>query len=334
MLGGFLALLSAATFAFNNAATRRGVLSGSVVQALAITVPIGVPIFFVVTAASGNLGALTGFSPTAIFWLSLAGMIHFVWGRYCNYRATKAIGANLTGPLQQFDLIVALGLAIWVLGETLTPLRVLGIVLVIVGPALTMREDFKPQAAGAPAPAGAAPSGAEPFRPNYVEGTIFGLLSATGYGVSPIFVRLGLESAGPGTSLAAGLISYIAATLFLCCFLAWPGRIRHVLDLKPEATKWFTISGVFVCASQIFRYMALALAPVSVVNPILRVNIVFRIIFSWMLNPHHEVFGGKIVLGTAIALLGALALSVSTELVLSLVPLPEWVVALARWQWP
>jgi uncharacterized protein len=46
VLGGLLALLSAATFAFNNASLRRGVLSGSVAHAMAISVPIGVPIFF------------------------------------------------------------------------------------------------------------------------------------------------------------------------------------------------------------------------------------------------------------------------------------------------
>ena len=45
MLGAFLALCSAATFALNNAFARRGVLTGSALQALAISVPIGVPMF-------------------------------------------------------------------------------------------------------------------------------------------------------------------------------------------------------------------------------------------------------------------------------------------------
>ena len=45
LFGGLLALLSAATFAFNNASLRRGVLTGSVAQAMAVTVPIGFPIF-------------------------------------------------------------------------------------------------------------------------------------------------------------------------------------------------------------------------------------------------------------------------------------------------
>src|SRR5262249_9487290 len=38
MLGAFLAILSAATFAFNNAAARRGVVTGTVIQAMSVTV--------------------------------------------------------------------------------------------------------------------------------------------------------------------------------------------------------------------------------------------------------------------------------------------------------
>jgi drug/metabolite transporter (DMT)-like permease len=134
VLGGLIALLSAATFAFNNASVRRGVLTGSVLQAMAITVPIGLPISFLVAVATGSLAAVAGFSSRALLALSLSGIMHFVWGRYCNYRATRAIGTNLVAPVQQINLIFTLLLAIWILGETLTPLRVLGIALVLLGP--------------------------------------------------------------------------------------------------------------------------------------------------------------------------------------------------------
>ena len=211
MLGGFLALLSAATFALNNASVRRGVLTGSVLQGMAITVPVGVPLFFIAAAAVGTLGAVAEFSLEAIVALSLAGILHFVWGRYCNYRAMHAIGTNLAAPVQQINLILTLVLAIWVLGETLTPLRVLGIALILLGASITMREgdpqgesrnpagsaveaakaavveDGEPARAVAPPPSSA-------FRPRYAEGYTFALLSATGYGLSPIFIRLGLES--------------------------------------------------------------------------------------------------------------------------------------------
>ena len=112
MLGGFFALLAAVTFALNNASARRGVLTGTMAQAMAITVPMGVPLFFIATAAAGHLASVWHFSPAAMLSLALAGIIHFVGGRYCNFRATKAIGANLVGPIQQVSLILTLVLAI------------------------------------------------------------------------------------------------------------------------------------------------------------------------------------------------------------------------------
>ena len=143
MLGALFSLLAAFSFALNNATTRRGVVGGTVLQAMGITVPMGVPLFLALTLAFDQWGALFSFTPRAIFYLSIAGVLHFVWGRYCNYRASKAIGANLQGPASQTDLLFTLLLAVWILGEKLTPLRVVGIVLVVGGPMLTILDDLR-----------------------------------------------------------------------------------------------------------------------------------------------------------------------------------------------
>jgi len=119
---------------------RRGVLTGSVLRAMAITVPLGVPLFFLAALITGQLGAVLGFSPLGLAALAGAGIIHFVWGRYGNYRATKALGTNLVAPIQQVNLVITLVLAIWLLGEQLTLIRMLGIVLVVLGPVVTMRD--------------------------------------------------------------------------------------------------------------------------------------------------------------------------------------------------
>ena len=199
MLGGFLALLSAATFAFETATARRGVLTGSVAQALSITVPLGVPIFFLVAAAFGSLGTVLGFSAEAIVYLALAGVLHFVWGRYCNYRASKAMGANLVAPVQQGNLLVTLALAIWILGEHLTPLRVLGIVLVVararahLSTAAATRRTSDTRCGRT----AASVDTHKVFQPNYAEGYLFALLSSTGYGISPVLVRLGAREPEP-----------------------------------------------------------------------------------------------------------------------------------------
>src|SRR5262249_39263311 len=154
----------------------------------------------------------------ALAALSLSGMLHFVWGRYCNYRATRAIGTNLVAPIQQVNLIFTLFLAIWLLGEELTPLRILGIGLVLLSPSITMLakapaeaersvSDEKITAIAAEKP--------EAFQPRYAEGYFFSLLSATGYGFSPILVRVGLEGKGLGASFAGGFVAYVAATVVM-----------------------------------------------------------------------------------------------------------------------
>jgi uncharacterized membrane protein len=359
VLGGLIALLSAATFAFNNASVRRGVLTGSVLQAMAITVPIGLPISFLVALATGSLAAVAGFSSRALLALSLSGIMHFVWGRYCNYRATRAIGTNLVAPVQQINLIFTLLLAIWILGETLTPLRVLGIALVLLGPSFTLRARKAKSVPALPAreveaSVGAKALGADVtrrdvaggaddeliaaaapgFRPSYAEGYFWALLSATGYGLSPILVRIGLEGKGLAVSVAGNLVASLAATVVMGLFLLRPRQLRHALAVEREPAKWFTLSGILVAISQLFLYMAMSIAPVTVVSPINRLSILFRLYFSRMLNPQHEMFGGKVVLGTIVSLSGAVVLSLSVDVVQSWLPLPEAVLSVLRWHWP
>ncbi len=328
MTGALLALLSAASFGLNNAMFRRGVLSGSVLQALSITVPLGVPLFALACLIFGAFGALAGLPLASWAWMSAAGITHFVIGRYGNYRATRAMGAALSSPIQQLSVLVALTHAFLFLGEYLTPLRAAGIVLVLFGPAIILRRRAKPS----------SPGQAPVFVVKYAEGYAWGLVCALAYGTSPLFVRLGLEASlqshGIGNSIAGGLISYFAASLVIGLILLLPGNIAHLRKLEPTAARWFTASGVFVFISQLFRYMALALAPISVVQPVQRTSVVFRVIFAWGLNRDHEVLDLPVLIGIGISLVGVLALTISTELVLALVPLPDAVAAIARLTWP
>jgi hypothetical protein len=83
-----------------------------------------------------------------------------------------------------------------------------------------------------------------------------------------------------------------------------------------------------------FLYMAMSIAPVTVVSPINRLSILFRLYFSRLLNPQHEVFGGKVVAATIVSLAGALALSLSVDAVQAILPLPDYVTAVLDWHWP
>jgi len=335
VLGAALAALSAASFGLNNAMTRRGVLTGSVGQALAIGVPIGMPMFFLFALAGGGLGAIANFPREAVLVMTATGILHFICGRYCNYRSVKAMGANLSGPVVQLSLVVSLFLAITALNEGLTPLRIVGIVLVILGPALMHRSDAAPAAridAGAAAGGRSVAAGPPPFKPRYAEGYVFGLMAAACYGVTPVLIRIVVERGGLADSMAAGLLSYCAATAVVALMMLWPGQLRHVLSIDPVPAKWFVASGVLVTISQMFLYLALTVAPVSVVMPILQLHLVFRYLLARLMNPHHEVLGGMMMLATAVSVAGAAALSIDPEFIIAYVPLPQPLVGMLRWR--
>jgi drug/metabolite transporter (DMT)-like permease len=75
LLGVLYAALGAFTFALNNVMMRRGVVTGSVLQGMALTVPIGGLSFLVVTIASGEVGQLVVFPTAAFAWLACQGVV-------------------------------------------------------------------------------------------------------------------------------------------------------------------------------------------------------------------------------------------------------------------
>jgi hypothetical protein len=65
-----------------------------------------------------------------------------------------------------------------------------------------------------------------------------------------------------------------------------------------------------------------------------RLSSIFRIYFAWIINRDHEVFDRSVIVATVVSMLGAIALSMSTDLFLSLADWPEWLVRIARMRWP
>ncbi|MGY8813865.1 MAG: EamA family transporter [Gammaproteobacteria bacterium] len=323
MLGALLALASAATFGLNNAAFRRGVLTASVLQAMAITVPLGVPLFAIACLLFGGFPAMAVLPTTAIGWMALAGVVHFVIGRYSNYRSIRALGANLSSPISQLSVPISIILAIIFLNEVVTPIRVLGFVMVIIGPSVMLRKSK-----------GSAPRKSKSgFEPVYGEGFFWGFISAFAYGASPLFIMKGLGThGGMVNSIAGGFISYTTAAIIIVIIVICLGGRTYMYSVDKTAAKWFAASGFIVFFSQLFRYMSLSIAPVTVVVPIQRLSPVFRVIFSWVINRDHEFFGFWVLFGIFISMLGAIMLALSTEIVANFMP-ESWGPVI-RYSWP
>jgi drug/metabolite transporter (DMT)-like permease len=329
MLGALLAVLSAATFAFNNAAARRGVVTGTVIQAMSITVPVGLICFIPAALVTGAAARLPTLSAKGIVAMAGVGLLHFIIGRYCNYRANQAAGANLAAPVVQLQVFVSVVLAVIILGEPCSVLQMLGGVVMLAGSLITQQQPHKPAAADA---AASRPASEHAFLPRRTIGYIFASLAALFYGSSPILARGALEHTGPLTGLAGGLISYGTATAVMALGALSPAFRADVAALRRENLRWFLYSGVFVAVAQGLWYAALAIAPIMVVAPMMQLSLVFRFGFAKTMNRHHEVFGPLVTLGTVLAIAGACMISIDTNLILDTVSLPAAIDSLLRWR--
>ena len=133
MLGVLYAALGAFTFSLNNVMMRRGVVTGSVLQGMALTVPVGALSFLVMAVAFGVLGQLAVFPTVALTWLACQGVAHFVIGRYCNYKSNQLMGVNLAAPVVQLQVPFAMMLAVVALHEKFTVLQAIGSALMLGG---------------------------------------------------------------------------------------------------------------------------------------------------------------------------------------------------------
>ena len=77
MLGSILALISAMMFALNTTALRRGVLTAPVHQAIAITVPLGLPLFFIILLMFDCFDLLKDLSMKLNNLINLASLLDF-----------------------------------------------------------------------------------------------------------------------------------------------------------------------------------------------------------------------------------------------------------------
>lgn len=351
MLGGIFSVLSAMSFALGGTMTRRGMLQASASFGLYVTVILGVPLFALAALATGQIFDANEITANGYVLLAGAGILHFLVGRYCGFRAVAAIGANRNQPLLTTSILYSVILAIVLLDESITWLMFWGMALVVVGPMLMIERSRKTGdvAATAKPPTGLPASGlpsdpsstvisgdaaaaatqtkqpdathmsgdavatAKPAKGQQgmpplkmAEGYFFGLAAAAIYGNTPIMVRAALEDSELG--IMGGLASYMAASAVLVVTLLVPGKLVKVVAERKTAGPWFYANTVASFFAQMFRYVALAIAPVTVVAPLARTLALFTLAFSFLINRRLEYFGARVIIGILLSVVGSVVL--------------------------
>ena len=316
MLGAALAIISAFSFSLNSVMSRRGLAVATASAGAFVTVLMGVPLFFVAALATGQLFNAGDVTVNGYVLLSAAGIMHFGIGRYFNYRAASAIGATRAASVQAIVVPYAIFIAWFFLDENVTWVMGIGIVLILIGPSIMIQRKAKPvqtpvgTATGASDPGQTAPE--KPvFQLRQVEGYLSALVTVIAYGTSPILIRAALRDTD-GVSIYGGLVAYAAASAVLLVTLVLPSRRGLIGAMRPSTVRLFLSAGFFVFLAQMFRFIALSVAGVAVVTPLMRTGAIFTLVLSWMLNRDLEVINLRVVAGIFLSVAGAMILAVNS----------------------
>ena len=308
ILGALLALASSFSFSVNSILVRRGFADAgaTAAQGAFITVLLGVPFGFVAVVVTGQILNFGQVAPTGYLLLAAAGVVHFCIGRYCNYRSIAAIGASRTVTVQAFAVPYSIVMAIVLLGERPTALMYVAIALILGSPFLMMDRGKRPASSGERGQGSGAPA----VEIRMVEGVVFSLLASVGYGTSPILIRAALEDAS-GVAAIGTFVAYAGASAVLLASLALPAQRHLVGAINLRYMRLFGGAGLSVFMAQLLRFFALALADVTIVDPLMRTVGVFTLVLSYLVNRRLEHITLGVVLGVLVSFAGSVLLVVA-----------------------
>lgn len=295
MIGSLFALLSAMCFALNAIFLRRAVIVVvDISVGILISVSMAVPLLCLIIAFTGQIQSLLNFPWQGCLWLSLAGVFHFVIGRTFNYKCIQLVGANIANILSRSDILISVVIGVLVLREPLGWGLGIGVFLILTGIALTGLNSQQTQ------------QSYESLHRIPARAFVLGLGAGVSWGVAPIFVKLGLD--GIGSPVAGAFISFAAATAVLSLSLLSQRARTAITETSARAAGLFFVAGLLSFSANFIRYIALKLAPASVVTPLASTVPVFVIIFSFAFNRRLEIFNVRVVIGAISVVIGTLFL--------------------------
>lgn len=289
-MGPIFMLLSAVCMAGSQVFVRKGVYrAGESFSAIPITVSIGVIFFSLLFFISGEGDKLYLLSWQGFALLGAAGIIHFVVGRFLNYTCLRLIGANRGGALLRTNPFYTIMFAVVFLNEAITINLVLGLLCISGGAVLISLQ-----------------IGGNVFKMQG-RGIIAGLAAAFCYGTSTVLIKA-VMAKGFVFPFAAVFISYAAAFPFIAGSLFYQSQRYHLTKLDRVSLSFLVLSGLLVSLAQLLRYVALNLIPASLVQTLQGTNILFVVLFSFLINPSIEVFTKRVLVGIGAMVIGTAVL--------------------------
>ena len=236
-----------------------------------------------------------GLTTGAIFWFVLAGLTGTLIGRTLTYTSVSRIGASRTSPVVSAQILVATVAGVIVLGETVTLVQMVGIILLLLGVVLISLETSRDEIVTV-------------SRRELAIGLFLPIGAATAYGIEPIFANFGFAEGTP--ALVGLIVRIVAGTVAFSGFLWIRNQFPSRETLKTMSSRWFLLAGVSNTVFVAGFYVALSLAPVHVVVPIIQSYPILVVILSGVVMPDRlETITWKLVASTVIVVVGIVILA-------------------------
>lgn len=258
LVGVGLTLVAALALAVQSLTVRLGTRTHRVAEVVAVIFVVN--LLILVPVAGVVAYPQYALTPTAVVAFGIAGVLGSLVARVCYFVGIARLGASRAEPLKALFPVFAVGVAVLVLDEQVTPLLVGGVALLVVG------------GLGVATEARASPVTAT-GRQFWLD-LGFPLTAAVLLGVDPVITKFGLAEGTP--ALVGLVVRMTAAAAGFGAYVAWRRvRTRDEWSLALELNRWLLVASVANTVYLLAYYAALARAPVSVVTPLLGVSTLF-----------------------------------------------------------
>lgn len=228
MSGVLFAITAGITFGLFQAINRRANANADPYRSTFALLAIGTVALAIASVLSQDLGLLAIAPLSSFGFFAAAGIIHFFFGWTLLSLSQQQVGASRTGSAVAAAPLVGTLLAALVLGEQITAVIGVGVVLVVGGLAILALRGM-----------------------GSLEGGVshipwFGLAAALSWGTSPLFIRWGLEGLpapliGVTVGLASAMLAYAVA---LTVTRRWTTG-----TIPTENLRWIALAGALVAVA-------------------------------------------------------------------------------------
>jgi uncharacterized membrane protein len=182
------------------------------------------------------------------------------------------------------------------LDESLRPIHGVGIVLIVVGVGMIALETSQEN-----------PQDLE--RHELLLSFLVPLFAAVAYGWEPIFANFGFAAGTPAT---VGLVvKTVAATLGFIGYLRWRHALPPIERIQSVNIKWFLLAGIANTLFLLGYYLALTIAPVNLVVPMVVTNTLWAVALSAIVMPDRlEIVTRRLVAAALVVVAGVVIVSV------------------------